>query len=147
MPGPEALRKREYYGFPGNHFWKILPDIFESACLLRYQEKIKFLKNRRVAIWDVAKTCFRDGALDSAIKEAKPNDIIRLIKKYPSVTAIFLNGRKAEQLFRKYFGGQIKIPVHYLPSTSPANASISYKKKLEKWKRVTKYLANRNPWC
>jgi len=30
MPGPEALRKRQYYGFDGNHFWKILPRLFHE---------------------------------------------------------------------------------------------------------------------
>ncbi len=24
MPGPVALKRQEYYGFPGNHFWKII---------------------------------------------------------------------------------------------------------------------------
>lgn len=140
MPGPEALRRREYYGFPGNHFWKILPDIFEAPSLFHYQEKIRFLKDQRIALWDVAKTCFRNGALDSGIKEAKPNNIVRLVKKYSNLTTIFLNGRKAEQLFRKYFGGQIKIPVYYLPSTSPAHASMSYKKKLKKWNLIKRMM-------
>ncbi len=147
MPGPEALRRREYYGFPGNHFWHVLPEIFKAPPPSNYREKIRLLKEHRVAVWDVAKSCTRRGASDSTMRDVMPNDISRLIRRYPNLRTIFVNGKKAEKLFNQYFGKTIKIPVYYLPSTSPAHASMPYKKKLEKWARIKPCLVNRNPWC
>src|SRR5690349_18693244 len=40
MPGPEALRKQQYYGFPGNHFWKIMVDLLAPGRTLDYPEKV-----------------------------------------------------------------------------------------------------------
>ena len=147
IPGPEALRKREYYGFKGNHFWCILPEILKVPPPMNYTEKLRLLKENRIALWDVVGSCAREGASDSSIRLEKPNNIIRLIKKYPEIRTIFLNGKTAEKLFKKYFGDRIQIPAYYLPSTSPAHASIPYAKKREKWRVITRYLVNRNPWC
>ena len=35
MPGPMALAKQEYYGFTGNHFWKILFRLFNIGELFK----------------------------------------------------------------------------------------------------------------
>ncbi len=147
MPGPEALRKKEYYGFNGNHFWRILPEILGVPQPLSYHEKIELLKNNRIALWDVLETCAREGASDSGIRSEKPNDIIRLIQRYPEIRTIFLNGKTAEKMYRKYFGGRIQIQAYGLPSTSPAHASIRYEKKRDQWRVILKTLANRNPGC
>ncbi len=147
MPGPEALRKKEYYGFKGNHFWRIIPEILKAPKPLTYREKMRLLKENRIALWDVLHSCVREGASDSRIKNEKPNDIMQAIKKYPHIRTIFLNGKTSGKMFRKYFGAIVQIPATVLPSTSPAHASIGYDKKLEKWRVILKYLVNRNSWC
>jgi hypoxanthine-DNA glycosylase len=147
MPGPTALEIQEYYGFPGNHFWKIIPAILGEPAPKDYAEKKALLKKRRIALWDVIGTCTREGALDSAIRRAAPNDIPALLEKFPGIHAIFLNGKTAEALYRKYFGGVIHLVAHALPSTSPAYASMTFEKKREGWKKLLPYLENRNPWC
>lgn len=147
VPGPEALRKKEYYGFKGNYFWRIIPEILEAEPPSRYKDKIALLRERRIALWDVVNSCVREGASDSSIRREKPNDIVRLIKRYPQINTIFLNGRTAEKLFSKFFGSVIQIPAYYLPSTSPAHASIAYSKKLKEWRVIARYLENRNNWC
>lgn len=150
MPGPEALRKREYYGYDHNAFWKIMRDLFsDGACYkeISYKEKLKLLQENRIAVWDVIASCTRIGASDSSIREVKPNNIARLVQKYKSIETIFLNGKTAEKLYIKYFKDKIHVPAYSLPSTSPAHASMSYAKKLETWAVIKKFVANKNPWC
>lgn len=139
MPGPEALRRKEYYGFPGNHFWPILQALFGAGDRpLSYPEKLRLVKKNRVALWDTIGSCERVGAADGAIRCVVPNDIPGLLKKYPGIRKIFVNGKLAEKLFRLHFGGKVELPASYLPSTSPAHASMSFREKLRKWEEVRK---------
>jgi len=133
MPGPMALKKQEYYGFSGNHFWKIIFQLFEVRKTLTYSEKKRLLKEKGIALWDVFQSCERIGALDSAIQCAEFNDIPWLLKKYPNIRAIYLNSRTAEKVFRQRFAPFVKVPFYYLPSTSPAYAALSFAKKLRAW--------------
>lgn len=140
MPGPAALKKQEYYGFSGNHFWKIMFQLFAVKEPLTYRQKKKLLKENGIAIWDVFKACKREGALDSKICCVQYNDIPGLLKRYPNIRAIFLNSRTSEKAFQTKFSNTIKIPAYYLPSTSPAHASLSFQKKLKAWSLILKTL-------
>ncbi len=122
-------------------------DLFGVEGVLSYQQKKALLKKNRIAIWDVIGSCRRTGASDSSIREVTPNKIIALIQRHRNIRTIFLNGKTAEKLYRHYFGGVIQIPAYYLPSTSPAHASMSYENKLNAWKAIKPYLENRNDWC
>jgi TDG/mug DNA glycosylase family protein len=140
MPGPEALRKQQYYGFAGNHFWKLLPVLFNEAPPANYNEKIRLVKRHRLALWDVIGTCVRPGALDSSIRSLLPNDIPGLLKRYPGIRAVFINGQFAHKTFLKHFENQVSVPVHILPSTSPANAMMSVAEKTKRWSAILKFL-------
>lgn len=145
MPGPEALRKQQYYGFPGNHFWTILPALFNEEKPSTYRKKLDLLRRRKIALWDVLESCVRPGALDSSIRNLKPNKIPELIQHYPNIRAIFINGQFAHKIFIKTFGITIDRPVMVLPSTSPANAAMSIDEKIHRWKVVQKFLYNSPP--
>lgn len=147
MPGPVALARREYYGFPGNLFWRILPDVLGEPPPRDYREKVALLRRRRIALWDTIRSCTRVGASDGSIRDVVPNDIAGLLKRRPGIGTIFLNGKLAEKLYRAHFGGTLHIAAYYLPSTSPAHASMSYAAKKKAWQAVLPYLENRNPWC
>ena len=139
MPGPEALRRRQYYGFPGNHFWPILQKLFGLEDRpLSYPEKIRLLKTNRIALWDVIASCRRVGASDSAITRVTPNRVTELLKEYPNIRTVFVNGNTAERLFRRYFRDPTRLPVRGLPSTSPAHAAMSFQEKLKRWSVVRK---------
>jgi hypoxanthine-DNA glycosylase len=140
MPGPMALLKQEYYGFSGNHFWKIIFKLFNASQPLFYPEKIALLKEKRIALWDVFKACKREGAADSAIQCAELNDILALLKKYPNIQAVFTDSKTAEKVFRKNFLPAINIPYANLPSPSPANASIPLPEKIKSWSVILNYL-------
>ena len=141
MPGPTALRRRQYYGFEGNRFWHIIPKLLGVERPTEYEDRIRLVRKGRIALWEVLHSCMRPGALDSRIAGAVINDIPSLLKRHPAIRAVFLNGRFAHQTFVKAFGDSVDRPAFYLPSTSPANASIPLKTKLERWSLIRKFLA------
>ncbi len=140
MPGPVALKRRQYYGFPGNHFWPVIQVLFaKDDRPLSYPEKIRLLKRNRIALWDVIASCEREGAGDSEIRRITPNRIPALLKQYPNIRTVFVNGKTAERLFRLHFGEKVRLPVYALPSTSPAHAAMSLREKLQRWKLLKSY--------
>jgi hypoxanthine-DNA glycosylase len=140
MPGPVALKKQEYYGFKSNHFWKIIFKLLSVEEIQDYSKKKKLLKENGIALWDVFKACERKGALDSRIRCAEYNDIPKLLKQHPKIKAVFLNSRTAENVFKERFAQSVPIPAYYLPSTSPAHASLSFNQKLRAWSKIIKFL-------
>jgi hypoxanthine-DNA glycosylase len=136
------LRKQQYYGFNGNHFWKIIPLLLGEPAPRNYAEKERLVKLHHLALWDVIGTCVRPGALDSSIRNLLPNDIPGLLKRHPHIQAIFINGQFAYKTFQKHFDGQVTVPVAVLPSTSPANAAMSLEEKGRRWAQILKFLAN-----
>lgn len=140
MPGPVALKKRQFYGFDGNHFWQIIPKLFGVARPARYEDRIRLVKKNRIAIWDVLYSCTRVSALDSDIRAIKPNKIPELLKRYPNIRAVFINGRFAYNTFLRFFDGKINRPIFYLPSTSPAHAAMTLREKKKKWAAIKKFL-------
>lgn len=139
MPGPEALRKQQYYGFEGNHFWHIIPKILGHPRPSVYRERLSLVQKHGIALWDVLESCVRPGALDSAIRLPTLNPVPELLLQYPNIRAVFINGRFAHSTFVKRHG-EVSRPVFYLPSTSPANAAISLAEKTKQWKVILKYL-------
>ncbi len=136
MPGPEALRKQEYYGFKGNHFWRIMIDLLAPGRDLAYPEKLALLRRNRIATWDVLQSCSRIGAADSTIRDTTPNDIPGLLARHPGIHTIFCNGTTSARLFGHYIGGAVSVPMIALPSTSPAHATMPYAVKRAHWKIV-----------
>lgn len=147
MPGPMALDKKEYYGFTHNLFWRILPDILGERPPADYASKIDLLKRHHIALWDVVRSCHRQGALDADIERVTPHNLPAFLKKRPGIHTIFLNGKTAEALYRRHFGDKILLPVRCLPSTSPAYASMSYDQKRQKWSAILEYLRPKKNWC
>ncbi|WP_106498184.1 DNA-deoxyinosine glycosylase [Lentibacillus sp. Marseille-P4043] len=144
MPSRMSLEKQAYYGNPHNHFWGILYALFNQEPCETYDEKIAFIKQHQIALWDTIGTCFREGSLDSKITGEEPNDIIGLLKEQPTIRLIACNGTKSFQTFLKYFKGVnfAAIDVIKLPSTSPipGRYTKSFAGKVEEWRSILAYL-------
>ena len=139
FPGPLSLKRMEYYAHPQNQFWQFLADMLGQDCGLNsYKKKKELLSKFGIGLWDMVASCERPGAYDGNIRNMTPNNISGLLDQYPNIEAVFLNGRKAEALFKKYC--KVSIRAQYLPSTSPAYAGISRDKKLKVWKGVLKFI-------
>lgn len=132
-PSVASLEAGGHYGHGRNAFWPILFQLWGGRDPGDYPSRYAFMLAHRVALWDVLETCERQGSLDSAIRGGVPADIDGLLARCPNIRAIFCNGGKAHELFRKHFP---HLTATRLPSTSPAAASISYPQKLEAWRAV-----------
>lgn len=140
IPGVKSLEKVEYYGNKQNQFWKILFSIFKQENVPEcYKNKVNFLLQNRIGLWDVVQNCERKGSLDIAIKNQEINDFNSFFNKYPQITTLVFNGKIAYQFFYKKYG-QIKgITYSVMPSTSPAN-TIPFEKKLNEWSLILSHL-------
>lgn len=131
MPSEASLRQGFYYAHPRNAFWPILFELLGEAPSGVIEEKKKLLVDHGIALWDVARSAVRPGSLDSAIREAVPNDIPGLLAKCPRIRKVLLNGTTAFSLYRRLLP-PIDRECVLLPSTSPAN-TLGYDKKRDAW--------------
>lgn len=144
MPGAMSLAKQEYYGFPHNAFWRIMASLTATPQVPEaYEGRLEMLRTAGIALWDVCHSCRREGSLDSNILDEVPNDIAGLLSAHPSIRAVVFNGGPAHRLFKKHIGlntiGEGR-EVLVMPSTSPANASYSFDRKLDAWSEIKKWL-------
>lgn len=135
FPGEASLRAQQYYGHPRNHFWPILSALWGvDLRALPYAQRLDELRARGLGLWDVYARCRREGSLDSAIRDAEPNDLAGLLKLAPALEAIAHNGGESARSMP--ITRALGLPVYRLPSTSPANASWSFERKLAAWREV-----------
>lgn len=142
MPGTMSLRERQYYANPRNAFWKIAAEILGFDAASPYPVRVSMLKAHGVALWDVLKSCTREGSLDSDIDPATivPNDFRRFFAGHPRIGRVYFNGARAQALYARHV--QPNLPearaVEYLrlPSTSPANAGVPQAEKLRAWRVI-----------
>ena len=99
-----------------------------------YAERAQWLLSQSVGLWDVYAACEREGSLDTNIHNAQPNDLQSLRTRCPALVAIAHNG--GESFKHAKLTRALGLPVNRLPSTSPANASWTFARKLEAWREV-----------
>lgn len=135
FPGVASLRAQQYYGHPQNHFWKILGAVWGLPLVqMTYPERIAALHAHGLGLWDVYGACEREGSLDANIQAAELNDLAWLRSQCPQLQAIAHNG--GESFRHARHTAAFGLPVVKLPSTSPANASWSFDRKLAAWAEV-----------
>lgn len=135
FPSVKSREVNFFYGHPQNRFWKVIAVVYGEKTPNSIEEKKSFLLRNRIAVWDVIKSCDIEGSADSSIKNVVPNDLNRILNQ-AEIEHIFLNGKKAEQLYKKYMEKEIDRKAECLPSTSPANAAWSFERLEEEWKRI-----------
>lgn len=148
MPSPASRKAGFFYMHPQNRFWKVLPAVFgeklaypnnspdrESAI----QERRQFLLRNKIALWDVLSSCSIEGAADSSIKNAVPNDFTQILEN-SKIRRVFCTGKTAFNLWNKFCGPRYEekfsLECDCLPSTSPANAAWSLEKLIEAYGAV-----------
>ena len=145
FPGAASLARQQYYAHPQNQFWRILQAIWPCSAGLTstdsYEKRSNCLLAHGLGVWDVYASCERQGSLDTAIHDALVNDFSALARQCPQLQAIAHNGGesfKHSPWVSASFStaGLPPLPTHKLPSTSPANASWSFERKLASWREV-----------
>jgi len=135
FPSEASLAAQQYYAHPRNQFWPILSALWGlDLRALPYDERLAEVRRRGLGIWDVYAGCRREGSLDSAIQDAELNDLGSLRARAPGLRAVAHNGGESARSMR--ITAALGLPVHRLPSTSPANASWSFERKLAAWRAV-----------
>lgn len=147
MPGVASLEAVQYYAHPRNAFWPLMQALFAVDTALPYRRRVAALKRQRIAVWDVLQSCVRPGSLDAAIQadSVQANDIGGFLASHSSVKAVFFNGRMAASTYRRHIqptllGSAAQVSTIGLPSTSPANASWSFERKLAAWRQVMAFV-------
>ena len=133
FPGAASLAAAQYYAHPRNQFWPLL----SALCGvdfggLAYRLRLTALRAHGIGLWDVYASCRRVGSLDSAIEGAVLNDLAGLRRRAPRLQALLHNGGESARSMR--ITRTLGLPVLKLPSTSPANASWSFERKLAAWR-------------
>ena len=131
-----------------------------------YKIRSEWLLARRLGLWDVYAACERQGSLDSRIRNPQVNDFAAIRRLCPELQAIAHNGAESFKHFKHVgaalavrkagvrgagptqastapSGGgvlpevkSVGVQFYKLPSTSPANASWSFERKLAAWREV-----------
>lgn len=132
FPSVKSREQGFFYGHPQNRFWRVAAAVCNDETPVTVDEKKAFLLKNNIAVWDVIHSCDITGSADSTIKNVVANDL-RVILDNSDIKNIFVNGRKAEQLYNKYIMPDIDRKAVCLPSTSPANAAWSMERLVEAW--------------
>jgi hypoxanthine-DNA glycosylase len=135
FPGAASLAAGQYYAHPRNQFWPLLAALLgEELVPLSYAQRLQRLRVHGLGLWDVIAECRRDGSLDSAIRDARYNDLASLRRRAPQLVAVAHNGGESARAMP--LTAALGLAVYRLPSSSPANASWSFERKLAAWRAV-----------
>lgn len=135
MPGEKSLAAGQYYAHPQNQFWRFMGDIYGAGPQLPYDARLKVLKDKGIAVWDVVSACMREGSMDADIKNEEVNDFGAFYKAHPSITLVVFDSLTAETIYKRHVLPTLETRLEYkrVPSPSPAHARLKYEVKLALW--------------
>lgn len=132
FPSPASLAAQQYYGHRQNQFWRLLGAVLDQPLpTMCYADRQATLLRHGIGVWDVYRTCRRQGALDSAIEAAQVNDFSCLRQHAPGLRRICFNGQTAGKLAAWF--AQEGYETAVLPSSSPAY-TLAFADKLAAWR-------------
>jgi hypoxanthine-DNA glycosylase len=140
LPGQQSLQLQQYYAQPRNVFWKLMGALVSAQPDMPYEERMRRLLEHRIALWDVCEAATRAGSLDASIAfdTIIPNPFDEFFRNHPRITLVCFNGTLAEALYRRHVVSSLiadrNLTYRTLPSTSPANAAMSFDAKLVRWR-------------
>lgn len=135
FPGVASLAAGQYYAHPRNQFWRLLSSVLDDdLASLPYELRLERLMLHRIGLWDVIAVCEREGSLDASIRRAQTADFSILQHGYPALRRIAFNGKTAGR-FAPLFA-KAGFETRVLPSSSPANAQLSFEQKRVQWQSL-----------
>lgn len=137
FPSVLSRENRFYYGNPRNRFWRVVTEALGEPLPADddIAAKRELLLRHGVALWDVIESCDVRGSSDASIRNVVPADIARITGAAP-IEAVLCNGATAGRLYSRWLEPVCGLPAEVLPSTSPANASWSLERLIERWRAV-----------
>jgi hypoxanthine-DNA glycosylase len=132
FPGTASLAAGQYYAHPRNQFWPLLSAVLdEDLPSLPYVLRLERLISHHIGLWDVIAACERKGSLDASIRRAQAANFSVLQQDYPALRRIAFNGKTAGRFAPRVSEAGVETRVR--PSSSPANAQLSFEQKLVQW--------------
>ncbi|MBQ4166338.1 MAG: DNA-deoxyinosine glycosylase [Oscillospiraceae bacterium] len=138
IPSPKSRALGFYYMHPQNRFWRMLSEALGEELPADIEGRKVLCKKHGIALWDVLQSCDIDGASDASIKNAVPNDLKQIFDT-ADIKAVFTTGKKAHSLYCRFFRDGFPSAI-CLPSTSPANRTISEAEMLKCYQTIAQYL-------
>ena len=140
LPGQASLTARRYYAHPQNNFWRLVGAALGfDLQTLEYEARLAALLAAGIGLWDTIATAERQGSLDGALREIERTPLAELTATLPQLRAVAFNGATAARLGRKALAGS-SLALIDLPSSSPANARLSFAAKAQSWGRLPDFL-------
>ena len=81
FPSVKSREECFFYGHPQNRFWKVISKVFDMPEPQSIPEKRKLILSNSLALWDVIGSCEIVGSSDSSIKNAVPNNVMKIINQ------------------------------------------------------------------
>lgn len=135
FPGEASLAAQQYYAHPRNQFWRLLSAVLgEELTPLPYTQRLPHLLAHGIGLWDVIAACEREGSLDTAIRRAQANEFAILKHQCPHLEKVCFNGKTSGRFAPLFAAAGFGTLV--LPSSSPANAQLSFEEKLAQWRNI-----------
>ncbi len=135
FPGEASLAASQYYAHPRNQFWRLLSAVLgEDLVSPDYAGRLARLAHYRIGLWDVIVACEREGSLDASIRRPQHADFSVLQRGFPALRSVAFNGKTAGRFAPQFDAAGFRTLV--LPSSSPANAQLSFEEKLVKWRAL-----------
>ena len=135
FPSVKSREAMFFYGHPQNRFWRVMAALFEEEFPETVPQRRELLVRHHIAAWDVIGACEIIGSSDASIRNVKANDLRPILEAAP-IREIYVNGKTAEKMYRKYTEPLTGRRAVCLPSTSPANAAWSLERLVDAWKRI-----------
>ncbi|WP_109478498.1 DNA-deoxyinosine glycosylase [Paraburkholderia sp. C35] len=135
FPGEASLVATQYYAHPRNQFWRLLGAVIDEPLPeLDYPTRLERVLKHGIGVWDVLAACTREGSLDAAIRNATPNDFASFREYAPNLKKACFNGKTAGRFAPVI--AEAGYTTLVLPSSSPANAMLSFEQKLQVWREI-----------
>lgn len=135
FPSVKSREENFFYGHPQNRFWKVMAAVLDEDVPKSIEDKRSMLLRHNIALWDSIASCEIEGSSDASIDKVVPNDLTPIFAR-ANIQAVFCNGKKAHELYRKHIEPLVDRKAICLPSTSPANASWSLEKLIGEYSRA-----------
>jgi hypoxanthine-DNA glycosylase len=135
FPGVASLAATQYYAHPRNQFWRLVGEVIDEPLReLSYDQRLARLTQHGIGLWDVLAACEREGSLDAAIRNASPNDFAAFHTRFPKLRKVCFNGKTSGKFAPVL--AEAGYATLVLPSSSAANAILSFDQKLRIWRDI-----------
>jgi hypoxanthine-DNA glycosylase len=140
LPGERSLAEGRYYAHPRNLFWRLTGEVIgRDLEALAYEARLAALLEAGIGLWDAVASAVRTGSLDAAIRRAERNPLAELVAMLPELRAVAFNGAASAKIGLAALAGA-GVPLIPLPSSSPANASVTLAEKRRLWSAIDEFL-------